>query len=60
MWKWRFPKLPIYSTGQLPNFRMAKEIEPLSSLLRPRNFDEFAGQKHLIGEGAPIRKILES
>lgn len=39
---------------------MAKEIEPLSSLLRPRNFDEFAGQKHLIGEGAPIRKILES
>lgn len=44
----------------LINRRMSKGIEPLSSLLRPRNFDEFAGQKHLIGDGAPIRKILES
>ncbi|MDQ1344218.1 MAG: putative ATPase, partial [Patescibacteria group bacterium] len=39
---------------------MAPIIEPLSSILRPRSWEEFAGQKHLVGEGAPIRKILES
>lgn len=44
----------------ITNLPMTKEIEPLSSLLRPRSFDEFVGQKHLIGEGAPIRKMLES
>ena len=27
---------------------------PLAARLRPRNFDEFAGQKHLVGPGAPF------
>ena len=33
---------------------------PLAARLRPRNFDEFAGQKHLVGAGAPLRCAAES
>jgi putative ATPase len=35
-------------------------LEPLSSALRPEDLSEFAGQKHLVGENGPIRKMLES
>ena len=34
--------------------------QPLASRLRPRNLDEFVGQKHLIGEGKILRKLIES
>ncbi len=33
---------------------------PLAARLRPRSFDEFAGQKHLVGPGAPLRRAAES
>ncbi len=33
---------------------------PLAARLRPRSFDEFAGQKHLVGAGAPLRRAAES
>ena len=33
---------------------------PLAARLRPRSFDEFAGQQHLVGEGAPLRRAAES
>lgn len=33
---------------------------PLADRLRPKTLDEVVGQDHLIGEGAPIRKMLES
>ena len=33
---------------------------PLAARLRPRNLDEFYGQKHLLGEGKVLRKIIES
>lgn len=28
--------------------------------MRPRNLDEFVGQEHLVGEGRPLRKLVES
>ena len=34
--------------------------QPLASRLRPRTLDEFVGQKHLIGEGRVLRKLIES
>ncbi len=34
--------------------------QPLASRLRPRNLDEFVGQRHLIGEGKVLRKLIES
>ncbi len=33
---------------------------PLAERLRPRNLDEFFGQKHLLGEGKVLRKLIES
>tara|TARA_R110002049_G_scaffold125972_6_gene281629 strand:- start:5204 stop:6490 length:1287 start_codon:yes stop_codon:yes gene_type:complete len=32
---------------------------PLAERLRPTNFDNYIGQKHLIGEGAVLRKLIE-
>lgn len=33
---------------------------PLADKIRPKTLDEVVGQKHLIGENAPLRKIIES
>lgn len=33
---------------------------PLAERLRPRNLDEYIGQKHLVGEGAILRKMIEA
>ena len=32
---------------------------PLAGRVRPRNFEEFAGQSHLIGEGRILRNMIE-
>ncbi len=34
--------------------------QPLASKLRPNNLDEFVGQRHLIGEGKILRKLIEN
>ena len=36
------------------------ENQPLASRLRPRNLDEFVGQKHLVGEGKILRKLIDN
>jgi putative ATPase len=33
---------------------------PLADRLRARSLDEYVGQSHLLGEGAPLRRALES
>lgn len=33
---------------------------PLAERMRPTALDDFVGQEHLIGRGAPLRKVLES
>ncbi len=33
---------------------------PLADRLRPRTLEEFVGQSHLLGAGAPLRRALES
>ena len=33
---------------------------PLADQLRPRTLDEMVGQQHLVGVGAPLRKLIES
>jgi putative ATPase len=37
-----------------------KPVPPLADRMRPDNWDTFAGQEHLIGEGLPLRKLVES
>ncbi len=34
--------------------------QPLASILRPKNLDEFIGQKHLVGQGKPLRLAIEN
>ena len=34
--------------------------EPLAERLRPRSLDDYVGQQHLVGQGAVIRKMLDS
>lgn len=33
---------------------------PLAERMRPKNLDDYIGQKHLVGEGAVLRKAIES
>ena len=32
---------------------------PLAARLRPRSLEEFVGQKHLLGEGKVLRRLIE-
>ncbi|MBP5687726.1 MAG: replication-associated recombination protein A [Muribaculaceae bacterium] len=34
--------------------------EPLAERMRPKSLDDYIGQKHLVGEGAVIRRMIES
>ena len=33
---------------------------PLAERIRPKNLDEYVGQKHLVGQGAVLRKVIDS
>jgi len=45
---------------QLPEERQrpSKDV-PLAARMRPRSFDEFVGQEHLVGEGRVLRRSIE-
>lgn len=46
--------------GQLSIFDTANnDNQPLAARMRPRNFDEFVGQKHLVSEGKVLRNLIE-
>lgn len=34
--------------------------QPLAERMRPKTLDEYIGQKHLVGEGAVLRKMIDS
>ena len=36
------------------------DMQPLAARLRPQTIDEFCGQKHLLGEGKVLRRLIES
>ena len=37
-----------------------KMSQPLAERLRPRTLDDYIGQSHLVGEGAILRKMIDS
>src|SRR5216684_3031311 len=43
---------------EAPN--MSGTYRPLADRLRPQSLDEYVGQTHLLGAGAPLRRALES
>ena len=34
--------------------------EPLAERMRPRTLDQYVGQKHLVGQGAVLRKMIDA
>ena len=36
-----------------------EDTQPLAERLRPRTLDEFVGQRHLVGEGKILRRLIE-
>ncbi len=41
-------------------FEDTRPYEPLASRLRPSRLEDYVGQTHVVGEGAPLRKALDS
>ena len=41
-------------------FEDTEPFAPLAARMRPRTLDEYTGQAHLVGEGKPLRKMLEA
>ena len=35
-------------------------LKPLADRFRPQSLDDIVGQKHLLGQGKPLRRIIES
>ena len=35
-------------------------MQPLAERLRPKTLDEYIGQKHLVGPGAVLRKMIDA
>jgi putative ATPase len=42
------------------NFAEVFMAQPLAERLRPRTLDDYIGQRHLVGEGAVLRKMIEA
>ena len=47
-------------TGARPEalFKPPPERQPLAARMRPRTFEEFEGQEHLVGENGPLRRSV--
>jgi putative ATPase len=39
---------------------LADKVRPLADRMRPRTLDQFLGQTHILGEGKPLRRAIES
>src|ERR671924_1510884 len=51
---------PSRATGARPEalFKPPPERQPLAARMRPRTFEEFVGQEHLVGEQGPLRRSV--
>ena len=41
-------------------FTLMNNLPPLAERMRPKSLDDYAGQQHLVGKGAVLRKAIES
>jgi putative ATPase len=51
---------PSQVSGEAASVRGDGKYRPLADRLRPQTLDEYVGQSHLLGAGAPLRRALES
>lgn len=54
----KFSNFEILNPGIIENKYTSGQ--PLAERLRPTSLDDFIGQKHLVGKGAVLRKIIET
>ncbi|EHR60780.1 replication-associated recombination protein A [Saccharomonospora cyanea] len=47
------------SQQAVPRVQATPPNAPLAVRMRPRSLDEVVGQQHLLGEGAPLRRLVE-
>ena len=52
--------LSASESGELSQDSRAFRSQPLAARMRPETLEEFAGQKHLIGEGKVLRRLIAS
>src|SRR5581483_3335705 len=50
---------PRVDRAALTGGATADRSAPLAARVRPRSFDEFVGQEHLVGEGHILRRLIE-
>ncbi len=50
----------MYSTSIFFFVSLHNMSEPLAERMRPRTLDDYVGQKHLVGEGAVLRKMIDA
>ena len=43
-----------------PTFFEKEQSQPLAARIRPQTLEEYCGQKHLLGEGKVLRRLIES
>ena len=52
--------MDFFESEQLEPDSLDQEWRPLADRMRPRTFDDFAGQEKIVGPGTPLRKAVES
>jgi putative ATPase len=60
--------MELFSPDEIESVEPQREVEttehlatqPLAARMRPRNFDEFVGQKQLVAPEAPLRRAVEA
>lgn len=51
------PRVDLFADSRKQNLR---RVAPLAVRMRPRNLDEFVGQRHFLGPGKLLRRMLEA
>ena len=49
----------LFRNEEQPARRTASTSAPLAERVRPQRVEDFVGQPHLLGEGKPIRVMIE-
>jgi putative ATPase len=50
----------LFNYEESGNMRAAKPYQPLADRMRPEKVEEILGQEHILGEGRPLRILLEA
>ena len=55
-----FAPPPAPKVSEPKNEEQTPSHQPLAARMRPRNLDEYAGQKHILAKGTLLRRAIEA